>query len=161
MQKFIVPQFIDVESKIFGPITTRQFLIMLAGLMVGFIAYKLSDFSLFIVEALIILVIVAAFAFIKINGALFHVFLLNYIKTVKSAKIRIWKRQPFVQQIKKKKEENISDQPISTHARVSASRLSELALIIDTGGVYQGEDLMNTISDTEPVDIDDEIVTNN
>ena len=48
MQKFIVPQFIDVESKIIGPITTRQFLIMLAGLILGFAAYKLSDLGSFI-----------------------------------------------------------------------------------------------------------------
>ena len=27
--RFTVPQFIDVEDKIFGPLTTRQFLIML------------------------------------------------------------------------------------------------------------------------------------
>ena len=37
MQQFTVPQFIDVEPKIIGPITTRQFLIFLAaGLMLLF-----------------------------------------------------------------------------------------------------------------------------
>ena len=32
MQMFTVPQFIDVEDKIIGPITTRQFIICLVGL---------------------------------------------------------------------------------------------------------------------------------
>jgi len=157
MQKFIVPQFIDVESKIFGPVTVRQFLIILVGLMFGFMAYKLSDFSLFIVEAFIIFIAISAFAFVKVNGAPFHVFLLNYIKTMKSAKVRIWKRQPFVKQTKKEEKENITDKPVSTRSRMSASRLSELSLIIDTGGAYQGENPMQTMSDTEPININNDI----
>ena len=28
--QFIVPQFIDVEDKIIGPVTTRQFVVLLA-----------------------------------------------------------------------------------------------------------------------------------
>ena len=45
MQQFTVPQFIDVEDKIIGPITTRQFVIMLAGFTLIGISYKLFDFS--------------------------------------------------------------------------------------------------------------------
>lgn len=157
MQKFIVPQFIDVESKIFGPITTRQFLIMLVGLMFGFIAYKLSDISLFIVEAFIIFIVVAALAFVKVNGAPFHIFLLNYIKTMKSAKVRIWRRQPYIQYSKKETEENITDEPVKRRRNVSASRLSELSLIIDTGGAYQGEDTTHTGINTEPININNEL----
>ncbi|MBL7022134.1 PrgI family protein [Patescibacteria group bacterium] len=158
MQKFIVPQFIDVESKIFGPITTRQFLIGLVGLMFGFVSYKLSDFSLFIVEAVIIGIATVAFAFIKVNGAPFHIFMLNYIKTMKSAKVRIWKRQAFVKQTQKETEENINDnKPVSARRQMSASRLSELSLIIDTGGAYQGEDVLRDNLDNEPINIDKEL----
>jgi len=160
MQKFIVPQFIDIESKIFGPITTKQFLIMLVGLMFGFIAYKLSDLSLFIVEAIIIFVIVSAFAFVKVNGAPFHVFLLNYIKTMKSAKVRIWRRQPYIQYSKKETEENITDEPVKRRRNISASRLSQLSLIIDTGGAYQGEDTTHTGINTEPININNELESN-
>ncbi|KKS92044.1 MAG: hypothetical protein UV69_C0039G0006, partial [Parcubacteria group bacterium GW2011_GWE2_43_12] len=31
MQQFVVPQFIDVEDKIIGPITVRQFIIIMVG----------------------------------------------------------------------------------------------------------------------------------
>lgn len=161
MQKFIVPQFIDIESKIFGPITTRQFLIMLIGLMFGFVSYKLSDFSLFILEVSIIGIATVAFAFVKVNSAPFHVFLLNYIKTMKSAKIRIWKRQPYIQQTKKQVEENINDnQPVVNKRQFSASRLSELSLIIDTGGAYHGENPLQNTSDTQPINIDQELEQN-
>ena len=75
MQQYVVPQFIEVEAKVFGPITARQFIICLIGGSFLFITYKLADFALFILEGLIIFVITALFAFIKINGRPFHYFL--------------------------------------------------------------------------------------
>lgn len=143
MQKFVVPQFIDVESKIFGPITTRQFVIIVGGLLFGFIAYKLSDLTLFILEAIIIGIVIVAFAFVKVNAAPFHIFLLNYIKTVKSAKIRIWKRQPYVKTVAKGDGQKQVTIKVETKRRLSGTRLSELSLIIDTGGAYRGEDAVN------------------
>jgi len=48
MDQFVVPQFIDVEDKIFGPVTTRQFVILLIAGLIIFIAFKLADITLFI-----------------------------------------------------------------------------------------------------------------
>ncbi len=45
MRQFTVPQFIDVEDKIIGPLTVRQFLIMLTGFAVIGVSYKFADFS--------------------------------------------------------------------------------------------------------------------
>ena len=143
MQKFIVPQFIDVESKIIGSITTRQFIIIVTGLLFGFVAYKLSDLTLFIIEAFFIGVVIVLFAFARINGAPFHLFLLNYIKTVKSAKVRIWKRQPYVKTVTKDGSQKQVTIKVETARKISTTRLSELSLIIDTGGVYQGEESVN------------------
>ena len=44
--KFVVPQFIENEARVFGPITVRQFLIILFAGFLIFVAYKLSDFAL-------------------------------------------------------------------------------------------------------------------
>ena len=52
-QRFIVPQFIDAEDKILGPITVRQFIIMIVGGLLIFAAYKLADFGLFLLEAFV------------------------------------------------------------------------------------------------------------
>ena len=49
MNQFVVPQFIDVEDKIIGPITTRQFIIMLAAILMDFVAFKLLTFIFFLV----------------------------------------------------------------------------------------------------------------
>ena len=81
MKQFVVPQFIDVEDKIIGPVTTRQFLILLVGGLMLFIAYKLADTGLFVILLIIIGGFSLVLAFVKINGQAFHYFLLNIIQT--------------------------------------------------------------------------------
>ena len=50
MQQFVVPQFIEVEDKILGPITVRQFLIMLIAGILIFIVYRFADTALFLMQ---------------------------------------------------------------------------------------------------------------
>ncbi|MBU0457919.1 PrgI family protein, partial [Patescibacteria group bacterium] len=64
----VVPQFIDVESKIFGPITMRQFITVLVAVFLEFIIYKLSDFTLFLVLSAVVFPAAGAMAFMKIGG---------------------------------------------------------------------------------------------
>ena len=93
MQQFVVPQFIDVEDKIFGPVTTRQFLILLIAGGIVYLAWELADLALFAV----ILAVVGGFslvlAFVKVNGQAFHYFLLNIGQTAKKPTLRIWRKE--------------------------------------------------------------------
>lgn len=88
MQQFTVPQFIDVEAKIIGPITGRQFIIMLSGLLIIAACYKTLDFAAFLTAAIFIFLISVVFAFVKINGRPFHYFILNIIQTLKKNKAK-------------------------------------------------------------------------
>ncbi len=138
-ERFIVPQFIDAEDKIFGPVTVRQFIIVIIGFLFIFIAYKLSDFALFALEAFIITSVTLLFAFVKFNGAPFHVFFGNFLNTFTKAKIRVWMKEyiavaEFKSKNEEKKEEYIKPKPLA-----NSGKLSELSLIIDTGGMYKGE----------------------
>lgn len=137
--RFIVPQFIDAEDKIFGPITVRQFVIMIIGGLLIFAAYKLSDFALFIVEFIILTFLTILFSFIKINGAPFHIFLLNFIQTSKKPKLRIWVKEDIKTEEYKLAGEDKKDDFVTPKSFLPTSKLSELSLIIDTGGVYKGE----------------------
>jgi len=96
MQQFTVPQFIDVENQIIGPITTRQFMILLGATIIMAISYKLFDFSLFVTISVTVLIIAATFAFVKINGQPFHLFILNFIQTWRRPNIRVWNNQAVV-----------------------------------------------------------------
>lgn len=143
MQQVTVPQFLDVEDKIMGPITIRQFIELLIGLGIIFIFYKIFDFSLFVLSGLLVFGITCLFAFAKINGQVFHLFLLNLIATLKNPKLKVWRKKLSIDEIKAALK-NPTDQyvplRIKSKKSVSASKLSELSLIVDTGGVYMGEE---------------------
>ena len=144
--RFIVPQFIDKEDKIWGPITVRQFVLVIIGAFLIFVAYKLSDFSLFIFETVIIVLFTALFAFYKVNCAPFHVFALNFVETFKKPPIRVWQKEYIKVQEQKLKGENVKVEVIPQKSLVPSKKLSELSLIIDTGGAYRGEKEANEIN---------------
>ena len=142
--KFIVPQFIDSEDKIWGPITVRQFVTILVGGLFEFIAYKMADFSLFIFETVLIVILVIVIAFVKINGAPFLVFALNFIETFKKAKTRVWHKEYIpTEEFKSKTEGEKKDVYVDKKTFLPDKKLSELSLIIDTGGVYKGQTIAN------------------
>ncbi|MFH1145532.1 MAG: PrgI family protein [bacterium] len=134
-QQFVVPQFIEVEDKIIGPISIRQFVVMLVGAFFVFLEYKLSDMTLFIVEVIPTAMIFGSFAFLTVNGQLFHLFLLNLILTNLRPAIRVWQPSTVEMAVTpiaiKKEEAAVSMRP--TH-----SKLAELSLIVDTGGAFGG-----------------------
>jgi hypothetical protein len=139
MQQYTVPQFIDVESKIIGPITVRQFMIFLAGAIIAGLSYRLFDFSLFLTIAIIIFIIAVTFAFIKVNSQSFHLFLLNAIQTLRRPRTRVWNNRLNIM-------ESSAPAPTITPVVSAApqklykeSRLAELSLIVDTKGRYKGE----------------------
>lgn len=141
MDQFVVPQFIDVEDKIFGPITTRQFVILLSAGLVLFIAFKLADITLFIFLAALIGGSALVLAFVKINGQPFHYFLLNIVQTVRRPSRRIWYKSfsnaELNELIKSGKVEMV--EAVKEVPRMSYNRIRDLSLIVNTGGYYKPE----------------------
>ncbi|NCN07634.1 PrgI family protein [Candidatus Falkowbacteria bacterium] len=150
MEQITVPQFLDVEDKIIGPITVRQFIEILIGSIIIFIFYKSFYFSSFVVSGFLMFALTMIVAFAKINGQPFHNFLLNFIATLKNPKLKIWRKvvneKDLKLSLKKPVEVNIVVPKIKRQI-INASNLSELSLIVDTGGVYQGEGIINSIND--------------
>lgn len=136
-----MPQFIDVEDKIFGPITTRQFLILLSAGLMLFVAFKLADIALFIFLAALIGGSALVLAFVKINGQPFHYFLLNIVQTVRRPSRRIWyksfTKEELTESIKSGKVEVV--EAVVEIPRVSYNRLRDLSLTVNTGGYYKPE----------------------
>jgi hypothetical protein len=140
MQQFTVPQFIDVESKIIGPITTRQFLIILSAALVIGAAYRFADFSLFIFVTVVVAVVASLFAFVKVNGRPFHFFPLNALQTLRRPHLRVWNNAAIladsVPEFVAKSKSEYRSIPKEYYKN---SRLAEVALIVDTQGKYKGE----------------------
>ena len=143
MDQFVVPQFIEVEDKIFGPITTRQFIILLATGLFLFIAYKVADFVLFMILLITIGGFSLVFAFVKVNGQTFHYFVLNVIQTVRRPSRRIWRRDYTKKQLKELRLANKVEIPeaIQSKKSISYNRIRDLSLIVNTGGYYKDEEL--------------------
>lgn len=143
MQQFTVPQFIDVEDKIIGPITSRQFVILLAAFLLVAINYKILDFSLFLTLSVIEMVLAAIFSFIKVNGRPFHFFVLNLVQTFKRANLRIWiNGLSAAEAAEAEIEASVHSLAPAVAERLpyQTSRLEELSLIVDTQGAYKGEE---------------------
>ena len=140
--RFTVPQFLEVEDKIFGPITIRQFVILLVAGLFVFIAYKLADAGLFLFIAVVFGGFAALLAFYRPNGAPFHFFLLSILQTMRRPSRRIWRKayskgelQAFINENKKPDavEKKVEGKKI-THAKIR-----DLSLMVNTGGYYKGE----------------------
>ncbi|MFA6537405.1 MAG: hypothetical protein WCT18_03315 [Patescibacteria group bacterium] len=147
MEQFLVPQFIDVEDKIIGPITTRQFVLMLIAIFVCFIEFKIFSFAYFLFFAILTLCFFSLFAFARVNGRPIHFFVLSFVQTLKRPRLRVWNRISFVvagdlveSEIKK-----IVTAP-SVRPYVSGSRLRDLTLIVNTGGIYEADGVEQKIN---------------
>ena len=141
MEQFTVPQFIDVEDKIFGPVTTRQFVILLVCGLLVFISFKLADTVLFIVLLALFGGLGITLAFVKINGQPFHYFILNIFQTMRRPSRRIWSKlytkEELLESIEASKVVEIEKKAAVKTA--SATRIRDLSLMVNTGGYYRPE----------------------
>lgn len=143
--QFAVPQFIEAESKVIGPISVRQFIILLGTVGVMFVFYELFSFWIFIVLGLPTLGVGLMFSFVKINSQPFHVFILSIIQTFRRPRLSVWNHQGIVPIAVNKNKRNKKDRtaPPAVKGDMTESRLAELSLIVDSGGKYSPSNPMN------------------
>ena len=139
MQQFVVPQFIDVEAKIIGPITARQFLILLGATLVIALSFRIFDFALFLTVSIPVFIIAVVFSFVKVNGRPFHFFVLNIIQTGRRPGLRVWNHKAMMVEQEEKVEIIKPDYIVREKRAYGQSRLAELSLVVDTTGKYKGE----------------------
>lgn len=140
--QFTVPQFIDAEDKIFGPITARQFVILLLGTAALALMFRLLAFTTFLLVGIPFIALVGIVAFARINGAPFHYFVLNLIQTFKKPQLRVWYRNYSDSDLKElmKKAPEFESTAFKRKEFRATSHLQELTLVVNTGGVYKPDD---------------------
>jgi len=93
--QFHVPQFIDVEDKIFGPFSAKQFLYIGGGVGAFFVFFSLTQSVLLgILISSPIIALGAALAFYKINNQPFINMIESAFKYISRPRLFIWKRIP-------------------------------------------------------------------
>ena len=126
--QFQVPQFIEVEDKIFGPLTLKQFIYLVGGAGFSFVLYTfLPKFIAFALMAPVIGLAIAL-AFYKVNGKPFILVLESAFKYIFGNKLYIWKKEP---RKKKQKKESANVIKQLNVPKLSESKLKDLSWSLD------------------------------
>jgi PrgI family protein len=133
--QYQVPQFIEIEDKIFGPLTFKQFLYVGGGAAIGFIFWMMTPKILAIVVGGPIVGFFMAAAFYKVNGRPFLMFIEGAIKYALSSKLYIWRKTE--KKIEKKKEEPRPQNQMAL-PKLSQSKLREISWGLDVQDRFDG-----------------------
>lgn len=135
MAQYQVPQFLDVEDKIFGPMTFKQFLYTAGGLGLGFIAWTVlpSTVAIFIGGPIVLFFV--ALAFLKVNDRPFIFVVESAIRYTFSKKLYIWKKK---EKTPEKKANDIQRSTLVTVPKLSQSKLRDLSWELDVHESLQG-----------------------
>jgi hypothetical protein len=127
--RFAVPQFIEHQAKIIGPMTFGQFIYVAVAGGVCFILYFIIPFSFFIGACVVILGGAGALAFLKINGRELPSVLGSFLKFNFMPKMYIWKKKDVP--IKRMETKISSEEELSLE--VSGGQLKKIKTKIESG----------------------------
>lgn len=126
--QFQVPQFIEIEDKIIGPLSFRQFVYLVGGGGLCVVIYLFLP----LIIALPLIAVVAAFslalAFYRFNNKPFVALVEAFMRYITTSRLYIWKKEPR----KPTASANTTPEPEPTYVpRLSDSRLRELSWSLD------------------------------
>lgn len=128
--RFQVPQFIEVEDKIVGPLTFKQFIYIAGGLGICAVAFLLLPRFLAILASLPVAVFAGALAFYKVNEKPFAEVVEAFFSYTLGGKLYIWKKEDKVPVAKSAEEKKPLTQVYVP--KLSQSKLKDLSVALDT-----------------------------
>jgi len=134
---FQVPQFIEIEDKIFGPLSLKQFLYVVGGAGLSFLFYAYLPIYLAVFPIAIVAGLAIMLAFYKYNERPFVVLIEAAIRYLLTNKLYIWRKEDKVAaKAKATKVEPITIAAKEGNApRLSTSRLKDLSWSLDVKDV--------------------------
>jgi len=90
--RFEVPQFIEIEDKIFGPFTWKQFIYLMGGVGVGIVLFIVAPFIIFALIGLPVTGLAVLLAFYPVNNRPFSIFLESLVNFYNNAQVYHWHR---------------------------------------------------------------------
>jgi len=94
--QYQVPQYLDVEDKIIGPLSLKQFLILLAGAGIIFLLHTILKFSVFIILSFPVAFFALLLAFYKKDNQKFGKFVGNFLSFLNKPNIYTWKKPQII-----------------------------------------------------------------
>lgn len=126
--RYQVPQFIEIEDKIIGALTIKQFVYLVGGAGMAFIVYTYINFYIAIILIAGIVGLSVALAFYKINNKPFIDFLESAFLYYTKQNLYLWKKQPK-EIVSTSKADETNNQVYVP--RLSDSKLKELSWTLD------------------------------
>ena len=127
--RFAVPQFIDVEDKIFGPLTFKQFVYLVGGGGLAFVSFKLLPLLFGLLGVVLFAGLGLALAFIKVNDKPLINLLESAFTYGVNDKLYIWKHE---KKMKKKEAPKVEESERKQYLpRISESKLHDIAWGLD------------------------------
>jgi hypothetical protein len=133
--QFKVPQFLEIEDKIFGPFTFKEFVYLAGGAGLCFILYKLLGIFIGMVPMLAVAGLSLALTFYKPNNKPFVDMLEASFKYFTQDKLYIWKRHELRKGNTGSKDQNLveinSNKNNYEKSRLTGNKLRDLAWSLD------------------------------
>lgn len=128
--RFTVPQFIEHEAKIVGPLTFKQFIYVGIAGAICFMIYFSAPFSIFIIACIVIGGASVALAFLKVGGRPLPSVIINFLKFKLSPKMYLWrKKEGTISMLRKAEKKEIEEEtPLKI---VKKSRLKNIQTEIE------------------------------
>lgn len=135
--QFKVPQFLDIEDKIFGPFTFSEFAYLVGGAGLCYILFRLLGFLLALIPMLAVASFSLALVYYKPNSKPFVHMVESALKYLVGDKLFIWRRsQPEVKIEKPKEPSSIKS---TNTPKLTGSRLRDLAWSLDVLDIKKDE----------------------
>src|SRR3989338_4867310 len=129
--QFKVPQFLEIEDKIFGPFTFREFVYLAGGAGACFILYRLLGIYLGAIPILIIAGLALMLTYYKPNDKPFVNMLEAGFKYMVQSKLYIWERRKNTIKNDKLRITNESTINRESVSRLGVDKLRDLAWSLD------------------------------
>ncbi len=137
--RFQVPQFIDVEDKIFGPLTLKQFIYLAGGASIALVASTFFGWFFGLILSSPVIVLALALAFYRVNNRPFIETIEAATKFYSGEKLYIWKKQEKVP------EETVGEAPKYSSIvlpNLSSSKLKDMSWELDVSKKNVGEKIV-------------------
>lgn len=134
-----VPQYIDVEDKIAGPLTAKQLGWLIALGIILLVLWNLVPSPVFFIIGLPLTLLFVALAFYKPYGQPLGSFVVFGILYFFRPKVYIWKRTP--QNIIKVPQRMETKQTVAPDKHLTADSLRNLAELLDSEGATANSDV--------------------